>query len=253
MAFLDYHFYSHALGKQTSAYVLLPEATKGRFPVLYLLHGLSDDHTMWLRLSSIERYAANLPVIIVMPDGGRGFYADAVEGFAYGKAIGEELVDRIDHTFPTQPNRKGRVLAGLSMGGYGAVRLALAYPKRFRAAHSLSGSMTFGSPLYKGRDEAFIKEFSRVLGPNYVGGPNDLFALAEKRSRERALPQIRFDCGVDDYFMEHNRAFAKHLTEKRIRHEFNELPGAHNWEFWNAHVPDALRFLFPRLASRVLP
>ena len=104
------------------------------YQVLYLLHGLSDNHTIWLRRTGIERYVASLPIMVVMPDGGRGFYADADQGYAYGKAIGEELVDRIDKTFPTKASREGRVVAGLSMGGYGALRLALNYPERFRAA-----------------------------------------------------------------------------------------------------------------------
>jgi S-formylglutathione hydrolase FrmB len=85
MAFLDYHYYSQALCKQTAAYVLLPETGDGPFPVLYLLHGLSDNHTIWLRRTSIERYVASLGVIVVMPDGGRGFYTDAAAGLCLRK------------------------------------------------------------------------------------------------------------------------------------------------------------------------
>lgn len=245
MAFLDYHYFSQALGKQTAAYVLLPETGEGPFPVLYLLHGLSDDHTIWLRRTAIERYVANLPLIVVMPDGGRGFYADAAEGYAYGTAIGEELVARIDKTFPTQKSREGRVLAGLSMGGYGAIRLALAYPETFRAAHSLSGATAWGSHLYAGRDDASTKEFARILGPDFVGGPNDLFAQSEKRHAEGKLPALRIDCGTEDFLLESNRAYTAFLTEKGIPHEYEEFPGAHTWEYWDTHIQDALRFLFP--------
>lgn len=248
MAFLDYHYFSQALGKQTAAYVLLPETGIGPFPVLYLLHGLSDNHTIWLRRTSIERYAANLPLIVVMPDGGRGFYADAAEGAAYGKAIGEELVDRIDKTFPTLATRDGRVIAGLSMGGYGAARLAMAYPERFRAAHSLSGAMGFGhkDPNW---DDARMPEFKRIVGDNYKGGPCDLYALAETNQAAGTLPKLRIDCGTEDFLLEDNRAFAAFLAEKGIPHEYEEFPGAHTWEYWDTHIQDALKFFFPPLPT----
>src|SRR5882757_3275098 len=99
MAFIDFCFFSHALGKQTAAYVLTPESGKGPFPVFYLLHGLSDNHTIWMRRTRIEEYIGGLPLIVVMPDGGRGFYTDAAAGFAYGKHIGEELPTIIERTF----------------------------------------------------------------------------------------------------------------------------------------------------------
>ena len=244
MAFLDYHYFSQALGKQTAAYVLLPETGEGPFPVLYLLHGLSDNHTIWLRRTSIERYVASLGVIVVMPDGGRGFYTDAAEGYAYGKAIGEELVDRIDKTFPTQANRDGRVITGLSMGGYGAARLALSYPERFRAAHSLSGAVGFGhkDPNW---DDARMPEFKRIVGKDYKGSEHDLYALAEKNHAAGTLPQLRLDCGTEDFLLEDNRAFDAFLTKKKIPHEYEEFPGAHTWEYWDVHIQDALRFFFP--------
>jgi putative tributyrin esterase len=242
MAFIDYHYFSNALGKQTAAYVLLPEVGNGPFPVLYLLHGLSDNHTIWLRRTAIERYVANRPLIVVMPDGGRGFYADAVEGAAYGTAIGEELVDRIDRTFPTKAAREDRVVAGLSMGGYGAFRLALAYPERFCAAHSLSGAMAF-SHKDPNPEDTRNAEFGRIVGKNYKNGPNDLYALAEKHYKANTLPRLRFDCGTEDFLLEDNRDFAAFLTKNKIPHEYEEFSGAHNWEYWDEHIQDALKFL----------
>lgn len=244
MAFIDYHYFSHALVKQTAAYVLLPEVGEGPFPVLYLLHGLSDNHTIWLRRTSIERYVANLGLIVVMPDGGRGFYADAAEGYAYGKAIGEELVDRIDRTFPTQASREGRVIAGLSMGGYGALRLALTYPERFRAAHSLSGAVGFAHSEAN-LDDPRMPEFQRIVGADYKGGANDLYTLAEKNLAEGTLPQLRIDCGTEDFLLEDNRAYTEYLTKIHVPHEYAEYPGAHTWEYWDIHIQDALRFFFP--------
>src|ERR1044071_6734116 len=97
----------------------------GPFATFYLLHGLSDDHTIWLRRTSIERYVSSLPLIVVMPDGERGFYTDAQEGFAFESAITKDLISFIDRTFPTKADRSGRAIGGLSMGGDGAVKLAL--------------------------------------------------------------------------------------------------------------------------------
>ena len=242
MAFIDLHYFSPALGKQTGAYVLLPEAATGPFPVLYLLHGLSDDHTIWLRRTALERYLADLPLAVVMPDGGRGFYCDAVAGYAFETALAVELVDRIDRTFPTQAEREGRFVAGLSMGGYGAMKFVLSHPDRFSAGVSHSGALAFGHSYGSDQDDAFGREFGRVLGTDYAGGPNDLFALAEKRHAEGTLPRLRIDCGVDDFLIESNRAFTTHLTEKGIPHEYAEHPGAHTWTYWDRHIQDSLRF-----------
>src|SRR5579871_2790575 len=124
MAFCELHYFSPALQKQTAANILLPEGEEatGPFCVFYLLHGLSDDHTIWQRRTSIERYVAGLPLIVVMPDGGRGFYTDAQEGMAYETAIVHDLVNYVDRMFPTKAERGGRCIGGLSMGGYGAIK-----------------------------------------------------------------------------------------------------------------------------------
>jgi putative tributyrin esterase len=242
MAFLDYSYFSNALGKQTAAWVLLPEIGKPPYPVMYLLHGYSDDHTIWLRRTSIERYAANTPAIIVMPDGGHGFYTDAAEGYAYGKAIGEDLVDRIDRTFHTKSTREGRCIAGLSMGGYGAFHQALTYPDRFCAAHSFSGAVAYGHDTVGFDGKPLPTARQLILGDNHVGGPKDLFATAEKIYKAGTLPHLRFDCGVDDFLIEHNRRYHAFLESKKIPHEYEEFPGEHNWEYWDEHITDALKF-----------
>jgi len=245
MSFCDFHFFSAALQKQTAAYVLLPDVGTPPYSVMYLLHGLSDNHTIWLRRTSIERYVSQLPLIVVMPDGGRGFYADAVEGFAYGKAIGEELPERIERTFPAKSKRDGRALAGLSMGGYGSLRLALTYPDRFCAAASLSGATAFGHRASVD-DKPISPEFQRILGPNPVGGPNDLFALTKKIGKKKR-PALRVDCGVDDFLFADNQEFHAHLKKIDYPHEYEEYSGAHTWAYWDAHIQDALPFLCKEL------
>lgn len=242
MALCELHFFSQALGKQTAAYVILPEVGTAPYPVLYLLHGLSDDHTIWLRRTSIERYVSNLPLIVVMPDGGRGFYSDAAEGFQFGTAIGVELSERIDRTFPTIPSRNGRAVAGLSMGGYGALRLGLTYSDRFCAAVSHSGALAFGHHATGFDGKAHPPEFQRILGADHVGGPNDLFALAEA-SDPNTLPALRIDCGTEDFLIESNRELHTHLTQIAVPHEYEEHPGAHTWDYWDKHIQDTLKFI----------
>jgi putative tributyrin esterase len=249
MSFCDFHYYSQALQKQTAAYVLLPDVGKPPYPVLYLLHGLSDDHTIWLRRTSIERYLANLPLIVVMPDGGRGFYTDAEAGFAYGQAIGTELIERIDRTFPTRAERDGRSVAGLSMGGYGAFRLALGNPELYCAAVSHSGALNFGHRVVYGEHiRPYAPEFTRILGAEPTGGPNDLYSLIEKADKA-SLPALRFDCGTEDHLIEANRTFKAHLDTLTIPHEYEEHPGAHNWDYWDIHIQDTLAFLREHLPT----
>src|SRR5271170_2925023 len=149
MAFATINYHSRALQKASSFNIVFPDDPRISRPwsVFYLLHGLSDDHTIWSRRTSIERYVEGLPLIVVMPDGGRGFYCDAVEGFAYETAIVRDLSNYIDATFHTKAERKGRCIGGLSMGGYGAVKLALQYPNLFVSANSHSGAMGYGHGL----------------------------------------------------------------------------------------------------------
>ncbi len=239
MALAQLHWFSSVLGKQVAANVLLPNTGRGPFAVMYLLHGLSDDHTIWLRRTRIESYIENLPLIVVMPDGFRGFYTDNEAGPAYGKYIGQELPDCIERLFPAKRTRAGRCLTGLSMGGYGAIRLALAHPDRFASAVSHSGALMFGT-VPEARLEG--DEFNRIRGKSPAGGAHDLQYLLKAAKKARALPRIRFDCGTDDFLLSANRAFSAFLTRQKVAHEYAEYPGGHNWDYWDLHVREALAF-----------
>ncbi|MDX1932143.1 MAG: alpha/beta hydrolase family protein [Capsulimonadales bacterium] len=249
MALCHLNYFSHVLQKQSAAFIIVPETGTPPYPVLYLLHGLSDDYTIWLRQTSVERYVADLPLMVVLADGGRGFYCDAEEGFAYGTAIGVELPERIERTFPAMRTREGRCLAGLSMGGYGATRLALTYPDRFAAAVSHSGAMGFGHFPVGHDARPYPAEFRRILGPTPTGGPNDLFALAENVA-PADRPALRIDCGVDDFLIEPNRQFHAHLESIGYPHEYEEFPGAHTWDYWDVHIREAIAFLRGQLLDK---
>jgi len=242
MAFCELHYRSAALEKQTAANVILPEdpALEPPYAVMYLLHGLSDDHTIWCRRTSIERYVEGLPLIVVMPDGGRGFYTNAVRGFAYERAIVEDLIPLIDRTFPTRAERSGRCIGGLSMGGYGALRLAFRRPDLFCSAVSHSGAVYFGHRPVPA-DDYRADEFGRILGDAPTGGRNDLHFLVEKAPKND-LPALRLDCGLDDFLLADNRLFHEHLARLGVAHEYEEFPGAHEWGYWDVHVQEAIRF-----------
>ncbi len=249
MALCDFHWYSEVLGKQVGSYVLLPDAGDGPFPVFYLLHGLSDDYTMWLRRSRIEWYARQYPMIIVMPDGFRGFYTDNDQGPAYAEYMLREVPDRIERSFPAMRLREGRAVAGLSMGGYGALRLALAAPERYAAAASHSGALLAGTKLF-GQDRPQADEFRRIFGNNPAGTDHDLIALAKKARAAGPLPKIRIDCGADDPLLEDNRAFHRELEKLGIPHAYREFPGTHSWDYWDEHVQETLRFFHRTFEQR---
>ena len=231
-------YFSDALKKHSEAIVLLPRpALAPPYHVMFLLHGLSDDASIWTRHTSIERYLGDLPLMEVMPDGGRGFYCDAAEGYAYETAIGVELPGLIRQYFPT---KEAWCVAGLSMGGYGAAKLGLRFPELFVSAHSHSGALGFGHKK-EYLDSDMAPEFRRILGPSPIGGPNDLYGLAEGLAPGKR-PKLRIDCGVDDFLIEDNRLFHAHLDKLGFAHEYQEFPGAHTWEYWDVHVQEAIRF-----------
>jgi S-formylglutathione hydrolase FrmB len=124
------------------------------------------------------------------------------------------------------------------MGGYGALKLALKFPHKFCSVVSHSGALGAGhKPL---RDD-LAPELRLIYGENPTGGKDDLWAIAERADKSN-LPAIRIDCGLDDFLIEDNRAFHQHLNQLDIPHEYQEFPGEHNWDFWDTHVQEAIKF-----------
>jgi S-formylglutathione hydrolase FrmB len=252
MAVSEIHFSAgNVLNKMMSATVILPEGEHpGPFPVFYLLHGLSDDHTAWVRRTSVERYVQDLPLIVVMPNGERSFYTDARDDpyGAFETYIVHDLIGFVDRVFRTIPSRDGRVIGGLSMGGYGALKLALKHPDLFRAAVSHSGAVARGTDPLPAGDE-WLRQFIPIFGENPGGGPEDIFALAERASRD-TLPALRIDCGVDDSLIESNRRLHRHLDALGMPHAYAEYPGGHTWDYWDTHVQEAIAFFAHELGLR---
>jgi S-formylglutathione hydrolase FrmB len=239
----EIHGSSKTIGKQVGANVIIPDAGEPPFATLYLLHGLSDDHTIWLRRTSIERYAEQYPMIIVMPDGYRGFYTNNEAGPAYATYIAEELASTIERTFPAKRDRASRGVGGLSMGGYGALRLGLGYPDVFATATSHSGAVLHGSRDHPRKGGSLQPpEFHRIFGKDPTGTEHDVLALAQQCKSRGTLPKIRIDCGTEDDLVADNRDLHKKLEAMKVPHEYQEYPGKHDWEYWDHHVQEALAF-----------
>jgi putative tributyrin esterase len=236
MAFCQLHWFSSVLSKQTTTWVLLPDGVKPPYHTFYLLHGLSDDHTIWLRRTRIEMYLAGKPLIVVMPDGGRGFYTDHENGPKYAQHIGIELPEMIEKTFPAKSTRAFRHIGGLSMGGYGALRIGLGFPDRFSSINSHSGALMFGHHPEE------TPERILMVGNKPAGSKHDLSTLARSAKRKGATPRIRIDCGTEDFLLEHNRWLHGELTKLKVPHQYEEFPGSHTWDYWDLHVQAALAF-----------
>jgi putative tributyrin esterase len=236
MAFVHINHSSAALSKMASLAVIVPQGP-GPFRCVYQLHGLSDDHTAWYRRTSIERYADRYGILVAMPDGARSFYTNAPESVDLYEDHILETVRLVDRMFRTVDGPEGRGIGGLSMGGYGAMKLGLKHPTVFGSIAAHSACMDVGS--YH-RDRT-IPDMAHFFGPR-LKKSEDLFALTSALRGARAHPRIRFDCGVDDYLIEHNRKMHRHLDRLGISHVYEEFPGAHDWDYWDQHVDQALRF-----------
>ncbi|MGQ9455281.1 MAG: alpha/beta hydrolase [Armatimonadota bacterium] len=231
----------NALQRMTSFMAILPEQMQGPFPVVYLLHGLSDDHSAWVRRTNIERYVADMPVIVIMPDGERGWYTDAVSipTSSFETFIVRDLVTFVDSIFPTRAHRSGRAIAGLSMGGYGAFKLALKHPDMFCAAASFSGALYVARRF--GVSAKRDQELRLIFGDSVPAG-EDIPKLIENVDPANC-PALWFHCGTEDPLIDDNRALHMLLEEKGIPHNYSERPGQHSWELWDTVIKEALEFL----------
>jgi putative tributyrin esterase len=235
MAALEMHYSSKALARMSALWIVMPDDwDDSPLPVLYLLHGLSDDYTAWMRRSAIERHVAAHRMLVVMPEGGRSWYTNArsPEQNRYEDHI-LEVTERVDRLFNTVADRGGRGIGGLSMGGYGAVKLGLKHPDRFGSVHSHSGA------LDTMRNEGSWAAEKRLIFGSEPPVDEDCFALAERASPR---PALHLDCGVDDFLIEDNRRFHAHLERIGYPHQYLEPPGGHSWPYWDQHVVTALTF-----------
>jgi len=233
--------------------IILPEkydTSKEKYPALYLLHGLFGSCDNWLELTEIKNYLAGKELIVVLPEGGNGWYSDSttIEKDKFESFFINELIPTIEANYRVFENKEKRAIAGLSMGGFGALKFALKRLDLFAFAGSMSGA--FDAPRLTEKNQGFgWKEMSpsilEVFGKEDSAAriENDLFKIIRQIPEEKKsfLPDIYIDCGVEDGFLEVNRKLAELLEEERITFEYYEVFGGHDWNYWDKQIQIILR------------
>jgi S-formylglutathione hydrolase FrmB len=220
------------------------------YPVLYLLHGLFGSFDNWATLTGLAKYAADHQLILVMPEGGDGWYTDSETNAVnkFESYLIKELIPEIDANYRTINERRGRGIAGLSMGGYGALKFGLKYPQSFKMTASISGAFDPAeqSDGNRGFDwsnlrASILQAFGDV--DSKTRAENDLYKLAARLTPAdlENLPSMYFDCGLGDEFLSANRKLSETFSRAGIVHEFCELPGEHDWNFWDQRVQHILK------------
>lgn len=250
MAMFQVNFFSTTLGLSTRFHVVMPQRDStgeigvdsrgaAQYPVLYLLHGLSDDDSIWLRRTSIERYATEKGIAVVMPTTFRGWYIDTPAG-KYYSYIGEELPSRVAEFFPAiSQARADTYVAGLSMGGYGALHFALSKPDRYAAAASLSGALDIANPsrLAQLKSEG-------VLRDDPTGTKNDVYYLEQQlASSNSQKPAIYMWCGTEDGLLADSRRMRDLMRADGFDLTYSESTGNHSWPYWDAQIQKVLDWI----------
>lgn len=257
MILTEVRFFSETLGMRCAMNVLLPQrafqqaqsGVKPKYRTLYLLHGYSDDHTAWQRWTSIERYAEPYQLAVIMPTVHLSFYTDMAHGGAYWQFISQEIPAIVHDLFPLSDAREDTFVAGLSMGGYGAFKLALTHPERFAAAASLSGALDVRETVRAhGRveDRAWLKQMQNIFGDDLSqvpGSAHDLFYLAEQAAQAPLKPRLYQCCGTEDFLYADNLRFREHVRQLPFDLTYEEGPGEHNWAYWDFMIQKVLAWM----------
>lgn len=249
----DGEFLSQSLGRTMHYRILLPASyatSSQKYPVLYLLHGLHGDYKNWSELTAISKYLEGVNLIVVMPDANDSWYTnwDTDPQQKYEDYIVKDLVSVIQRQYRTLETRDARWIAGLSMGGYGALKLGLKYPQLFSVAASFSGALDAPDRLAKLYPN-MADQLHRVYGPinSRTRVDNDVYELVKRVDPEK-IPYLFFTCGTADQLLAANRDFVRSLPSRSIAYEYHEMPGAHEWPFWDRSLRLFLWELLPRLA-----
>ncbi|ULQ57280.1 esterase family protein [Flavihumibacter rivuli] len=235
---------SASMHKGIKAVVIMPDAngsTAKKFPVVYLLHGYSDNYAGWInKVPKIKALADQLQIIIVCPDGGfSSWYWNSPKDkdYQYETHITKELVPYIESHYPARAGRKARAITGLSMGGHGGFWLGIRHPDLFGAFGSMSGGLDI-------RPFPGNWDISKRIGDTSccAGNWEEYSVINHLAELKEGQQQIIIDCGLGDFFLDVNRATHQKLMELKISHDYIERPGAHNWQYWANAIEYQLLF-----------
>jgi enterochelin esterase-like enzyme len=254
---------SSILNRPVSYTIYLPadyEKSERTYPVVYLLHGYTDDNTGWLQFGEVNRYAdkaiyeGNIPpMIIVMPDADSSWYINAYDGKEnYEDFFIKEFIPAIEKTYRIKAQKRYRGVAGLSMGGYGTLIYALKYPQLFAAAAPLSAAVIDDDGVQKMPEGNYEGTFGQLFGRGLKGADrmssawkdNSVLNIINTKSAND-LRKVRYwiDCGDDDFLTKGNCLLHIAMLDKQIPHEFRVRDGAHTWTYWRTGITDALQFM----------
>ena len=265
MAHIDCSFYSAALLKNVHVIVYLPSVSPDdvleergtdylgsdvKFPYMLLLHGMYGDCLDWPLKSGIENYAQENGIAVIMPTAENSFYQNMRHAENYLKYVGEELPEFMETMFPLSPRREDHTVAGLSMGGYGAFRIGMAYPERFGRIASLSGALA--PSLFLHADAPHINHlplaYKRALTDNpkeMEGTDDDLLFLAAKLKEQKPelIPEMYMTVGTEDFILPLNELFYSKMSGLGFDIIYEKYPGEHCWPFWDAHIQDVIAWI----------
>jgi enterochelin esterase-like enzyme len=254
---------SQILGKEVEYSVYFPpdyETSSRRYPVLYLLHGYSDDETGWTQFGEVKAIADRqiskdemTSMIIVMPDAGISWYINSYDGkVLYEDFFVKELIPFIDTNYRTRTDRQYRAVAGLSMGGHGTLILSMKHPDLFSAAAPLSAAVWTDAEVTGMPEENWSRGIGLVYGKD-LKGKDRLGAHFQKNSgvalvnnlNADDLKKVRYyiDCGDKDFLIKGNMALHAAMIDKKIPHEFRVREGVHDWTYWRTALPEVFRFV----------
>jgi S-formylglutathione hydrolase FrmB len=254
---------SNILGRNVKYTVYLPsdyDQSERSYPVVYLLHGYTDDNTGWLQFGEINRYADKaiadgiIPsMVIVMPNADSSWYINSYDGKEkYEDFFIKEFIPGIEKLFRIKGEKRYRGIAGLSMGGYGTLIYSLKYPELFVSAAPLSAAVFDDDAISSMRDDFWDNAFGQLYGRSLKGKDRlnkawydySVLKIVNTKSADE-LKKVRYwiDCGDDDFLTKGNCLLHIALTDKNVPHEFRVRDGSHNWTYWRTGITDALQFI----------
>jgi S-formylglutathione hydrolase FrmB len=255
---------SSTLGKDVEYSIYLPadyDKSNRRYPVLYLLHGYTDDETGWSQFGEAQIIGDRLmqngeaaPMIIVMPDGGVSWYINSYDGKTkYEDFFVKEFIPHVDATYRTRTTKQYRAIAGLSMGGYGTLIMATKHPDLFAAAAPLSSGVFTDEEIMKAEERTWNVVLAELYGKKDLTGKdrltdhynnNSILKIIETGNADE-LKKVRYyiDCGDKDFLIKGNMALHSVMIDKKIPHEFRVREGGHNWTYWRTALPEVLKFV----------